>query len=129
MLYRIVRPVKRRDSSRPQFVQRIPADVRASAIGRTLSVPLGAETIHIHITPTMESVRFSLRTHDPSKAKRRQGEAAASLDTYWTAFRRAKPVTLTQRQATALAGKLYRAWADGEDSERTTSVLYVGDGQ
>ena len=82
MLFRIVRPVKRRDSSRPQFVQRVSADVRASAIGRTLSMPLGDKTVHVRIAPTMESVRFSLRTHDPSEAKRRQGAAAASLEAH-----------------------------------------------
>lgn len=95
MLSRIVRPVKRRDSSKPQFSQRIPTDVRALAVGRVLPVPLGSETLSVRVTPTMQHVRFSLRTHDPSEAKRRQGQAAASLEEYWTALRRAKPVRLT----------------------------------
>lgn len=39
MLYRLVRPVKRPGSTIPQFVQRIPADVRAHAIGVSLAIP------------------------------------------------------------------------------------------
>lgn len=69
MRFQLVRPVKRSDSSYPQFTQRIPADVRPLAIGRTLVVPLGSETVRIAITPTMGSIRFSLRTLDPSEAK------------------------------------------------------------
>jgi hypothetical protein len=127
MLFRIVRPMKRRDSSSPQFVQRIPADVRPLAIGRTLAIPLGAETLHVRITPIMASVRFSLRTRDPSEAKRRQGHAAAALETYWTALRQARPVALDHRQATALAGDLYRAWADS-GANRSLAVVHTPTG-
>jgi hypothetical protein len=41
VLYRLVRPMKRSGSSKQQFVQRIPADVRPRAIGRTLTIRLG----------------------------------------------------------------------------------------
>lgn len=58
MLFRLARSVKRSDSSARQFVQRIPADVRHLAVGRTLVVALGPLTVRTTITPAMESVRF-----------------------------------------------------------------------
>lgn len=45
MLLRLVRPVKRSGSTIPQFVQRIPSDVAGRAIGLTIMVPLGPETV------------------------------------------------------------------------------------
>jgi hypothetical protein len=41
MLFRLVRPVRRSNSSMSEFVQRIPKDVRAQAVGLSLDVPLG----------------------------------------------------------------------------------------
>ncbi len=128
MLFRLPRPMKRSDSSLPQFKHRIPADVRALAIGRTLSVPLGSETAHVTITASMASLRFSLRTRDPSEAKARQGQAAAAVERFWTALRKSQPATLDHRQATALAGDLYRAWADA-GADRTVAMVHRGDGR
>jgi integrase len=127
MLYRLVRSVKRSDSSARQFVQRIPADVRQLAVGRTLVVPLGPLTVCTTISPSMESVRFSLRTSDPGEAKERHARAAAAMETYWNALRRSRPVSLDHEQATALAGDLYRAWAGGK--VRTTAVTLMPDGR
>ncbi|MDR3407891.1 MAG: tyrosine-type recombinase/integrase [Methylovirgula sp.] len=114
MLLKLVRPVKRSGSSVPYFVQRIPTDVRASAIGRTLEVPLGNASVRITITPRTDSIRFSLRTRDPAQVKIRQAQAAAHLEMTWQALRQKQPAALSNRQATALAGELYRAWADEE---------------
>jgi hypothetical protein len=115
MLFRLVRPMKRSGSDIPQFVQRIPADVRPRAVGRTLDVPLDdAGTARVHVTPTMASVRFSLRTRDAVKVKVRQAAASAYLTRVWEALRRDNPVMLSNRHAHALAGELYRAWADGQ---------------
>ncbi len=123
MLFRLVRPLKRPGSSIPQFTQRIPADVRSRAIGRTLAVPLGASTVHLTITAKTESIRFSLRTREPAEVKVRQATAAAYLETVWRALRQQpEAVSLTNRQATALAGELYRAWAAGEEREKTIAV-------
>jgi integrase len=122
MLYRVVRPVKRSGSSIPQFIQRIPADVRAQAIGRKLTIPLGNDDpVVVTITRTMQSIRFSLRTREPSVAKVRQAQAAAHLETVWQALRNNKPASLAHRAATALAGELYRAWSD-EGRIRTTAI-------
>ena len=123
MLFRLVRPVRRSSSTMSQFVQRIPKDVRERAFGRSLSIPIGSHVVHFTISPRAEAVRFSLRTRDPSETKRRHAEAAAYLETVWQALREDSPIPLTYRQATALAGRLYRAWAGGEGGERTTSVI------
>jgi Domain of unknown function (DUF6538) len=99
MLYRLVRPMKRPGSSIPQYVQRIPTDVRPRVIGRTLVVLLGNESVIIRITPTMGAVRFSLRTRDPVEAKIRQGKAVAHLKTVWRGLRNSEPVFLTNQDA------------------------------
>jgi hypothetical protein len=124
MLFRLVRPVKRSGSSIPYFVQRIPADVRARAIGRTLEIPLGDETARIRISGRADSIRFSLRTPDPHKVKLRHAAAAAYLETVWHALRQPEAITLTHKQATALAGEVYRVWAE-EETEQTTAIVSI----
>jgi hypothetical protein len=121
MLLKLVRPVKRSGSSIPYFVLRIPADLRAAAVGRVLDVPLGDSSTRVAITSRTESVRFSLQTRDPAQAKIRQAKAAAYLETVWQALRHEQPTSLSNRQATALAGQLYRAWA-AEERSKTWAV-------
>jgi integrase len=79
------------------------------------------------ITAKTECVRFSLRTRDPAEVKIRQGTAAAYLETIWLALRQSEAVALTYKQATALAGELYRAWANGEGREKTLAVEWDGE--
>jgi integrase len=130
MLYRLVSPVKRKTSSKVQFVQRIPADVRGRAAGLKLAVRIGAETVPVTITSKTAAVRVSLRTSDPSLAKVRQAEVAGFFETLWQTLRTDAPVTLSHRDATALAGELYRAWAEERPSPRTyTSVTLGRDGK
>ena len=59
-------------------------------------------------------MRFSPQTPDPAETKKRNALAAVDLETVWEALRQREPVALTQRQVVALAGELYRAWAEGE---------------
>lgn len=127
MLFRLVRPLKRPGSSNPYFAQRIPADLRARAIGVSLAIPIGQITFPLTITAKTECIRFSLRTRDPAEVKIRQGTAAAYLETVWKALRQSEAVALTYRQATALAGELYRAWANGEGREKTLAVEWDGE--
>ena len=122
MLFRLVRPLKRPGSSIPQFVQRIPADVRARAVGVTLAIPVGSTTVRRTISATTESVRLSLQTREPAEAKIRQATITSYLETVWRALRQPQAVSLTNREATALAGELYRAWADGEGREKTIAI-------
>ena len=128
MLFRLVRPVRRSGSIIPQFVQRIPREVHARLVGGTLSIPLGSDVVKIRIGPTTASIRFSLRTRDPIEAKIRQASVAAHLERVWRAFREPDAIALTQRQATALAGDVYRAWANGEGREQTTAIEWTPDG-
>lgn len=112
MLYRLVRPMQRKGSSKHHFVQRIPADVKSRAAGLKLEVPVGEEIVPLIISPKAEAVRLSLRTSLPSEVKVRQAQVAAYLETVWRSLRTDEPVPLSHRQAVALAGELYRGWAD-----------------
>jgi len=76
MLYRVVRPMKRDGSRIPIFVQRIPADIKARAVGTRLAIPLGDGFALITVSARAQAVRFSLRTADPSQIKSRQAIAA-----------------------------------------------------
>lgn len=128
MLFRLVRPVKQFGSSMNQFVQRIPADVRARAVGLRLAIPLGDFTQIYAITAKAQSVRFSLRTRDPAETKLRQAAATAHLETVWQSLRATTPISLSHKQATALAGDLYRAWANGEEREQTLGITWTPQG-
>lgn len=122
MLFRVVRPMKRDGSRIPIFVQRIPADVMSRAVGVRLAIPLGDSFVFVTVSTRAQSVRFSLRTADPSHVKSRQAIAAAYLEGVWAALREDAPVKLSHRQATALAGELYRVWSDGENRARSIAI-------
>ena len=123
MLFRLVRPVRRKHSRVPYFVQRVPADVRARLKeDLRLDVPLGERTHTLVLKAGRPDVRLSLRATDPSEVKKRQAAVAAYLETVWQALRQDEPVRLMHRQAVALAGELYRAWANHEESERPTGL-------
>jgi hypothetical protein len=129
MLFRMVRPMKREGSRNQYYVRRIPADVRRKAIGCTLNVPLADKTVPITISASMQAVKFSLRAHDPAEVKARNAAADEYLEKVWRALREDTPVKLTNEQATALAGRLYRAWTKSEHRERTVAVEQGPDGK
>ena len=116
MLFRVVRPMKRDGSRIPMFVQRIPTDVMSRAVGTRLAIPLGDAFTFVTVSARAQSVRFSLRTAD------------AYLEGVWTALREDAPAKLSHRQATALAGDLYRVWADGENRARSIADQKLGGG-
>jgi len=125
MLFRLVRPMKRGGSQNQYFVRRIPVDVREQLIGKTLHFPLGDSVQAVTVSPKAQAIRFSLRTNDPSEVKARTAAADQYLERVLQALRRDGEgivTTLTNEQATALAGRLYRSWANGEGHERTTAV-------
>jgi hypothetical protein len=100
--------MKRKSSRSAYFVQRIPADVRAKVVGQQLAIPFCDGVKFITPSARAQSISFSLRTDDPAKVKILQAQIAAYLETVWTALREDTPVKLSHRQATALAGELYR---------------------
>ncbi len=97
-------------------------------VGMKLAVPIGEETAFVTITPKTESIRFSLKTGDPSTVKSRQADAAAYLEQIFRSLREDRPVALTHRQAVALSGELYRAWASDYDHRSTISFVQNADG-
>jgi hypothetical protein len=120
--------MRRSGSRNIYFVQRIPTDLKTRAAGLKLSLPIGNETVPFAISPKANFVKVSLRTSDPSEGKVRHATTAGYLETVWQALREDAPIPLTNREATALAGRLYNAWASGEGRERTTSVIVMRDG-
>lgn len=73
MLCRVVRPMKRPDSSKAQFVKRIPSDLRGRVVGIKLAIPIGDETAFVTVTDKMETIRCLLRGSESHEVKRRQG--------------------------------------------------------
>ncbi|WP_434959649.1 site-specific integrase [Labrys sp. La1] len=122
--------MQRKGTRSRYFVQRIPKGVQPQALGMKLSVPIGGATQAITVTPAMAkgSLRISLRTDDPVTAKIRQAEIVAYLEAIWRSLREDAPVSLTAKQATALAGLLYLAWANEEENDRTVSGTIGFDG-
>ncbi|MGC4025926.1 MAG: phage integrase SAM-like domain-containing protein [Mesorhizobium sp.] len=126
---RLVKPMARSDSSKGQFVQRIPVDLKDQLVGLTLEFPVAGEITPITVTDKMQSIRFSLRTSDLGEIKRRQGEAIAYLEGVYRNLRANAPITLTHRQCVALAGELYRSWAaDLEASSGRMTLQNEADG-
>jgi integrase len=125
MLFRLVRPMKRKGSRNVYFQQRIPADVkqRLAVIGgqRLLVFQVAGETVSVAVAERSHAIKFSLRTTDPAEAKVRQAEAAREAELHWKALRQTKAVTLSHRQCVALSGKAYQAWASGE--RETTAAI------
>ncbi|KAA0077808.1 phage integrase N-terminal SAM-like domain-containing protein [Tardiphaga sp. P9-11] len=127
MLYRMVRPVLRKGSRNRQFHQRIPTDIRSRIAGLRLDIPLGNSTVSRTLSADTETVRLSLQTDDPNEVKRRQAGVATYLASVWAAVRKDRPVSLTHRQATALAGELFRAWAD-DGAARSLAIEQAPEG-
>lgn len=120
--------MRRKGTSKAQFVQHIPADVRPRASGLKLNVPVGAEFVHLTISPKAQAVRLSPRTAEPGMVKLRQMQVASYLETVWQALRVNQPVTLTHRQAVALSGELYREWSSDPDPSHRVSLQHTDGG-
>ncbi len=118
MLFRLVRPMKRKGSSKHQFVQRIPADIMERVRGMKLHVPLGDETVVHRVSPKANSMRLSLRTSYPGEVKSRQAQVAGYLESVWKALRSSEPTSLTNLQAVALSKELYTVWVKTAMSNR-----------
>lgn len=126
MLYRLVRPMRRKDSRSVYFQQRIPADVKQAAIGRRfLEFQVAEKGVRIEVTARTVHIKFSLRTSDPAKVKLRQAEATRQAELHWKALRQTKAVTLSHRQCVAFAGRAYQAWASRDRRETTTAMVRV----
>ncbi|MGN6146619.1 MAG: tyrosine-type recombinase/integrase [Mesorhizobium sp.] len=121
MHFRLVKPVKRTGSLNHYCTQRIPADVKARAVGLKLEIPVGRDSVPKTITAKDNAIRISLRTAIPGEVKARQAQVIAYLETVWAALRQSSPLVLTFKQATALGGELYAGWA-AEEAQRDTGT-------
>jgi integrase len=117
MLFRLARPVFRKNSSIPYFVQRIPTDVRERSVGVTLFLPVGDKTVQRVVSEKAQVVKVSLGTRDPSEAKVRQSELVAYLESVWQRLRNDKQQRLTFKQAVALAGEVYKDWTEAVSND------------
>ncbi|MEQ9209769.1 MAG: hypothetical protein RLN96_08000, partial [Pseudomonadales bacterium] len=114
--------MKRQESSKHYFRQRIPLDILEKARGSTLCFPVGDKTVTKTISPTAKEVKVSLQTSDPSIAKTRQGIVAAYVEAFWQSLRNG-PITLSHKQAVALSGELFALWIDAlEDNPGTVAM-------
>jgi integrase len=88
--------------------QRVPQDL-IHLKGQNVTLPVGGISAAVKIGAI---VQISLRTKDTREAKERHSKADAALRKFWDS-QRAGPIRLTQKQALALAGTLYDAFAKG----------------
>jgi integrase len=107
---------------------RVPSDLLPAAKGRTIFLPIGAESVQAKIG---EVVKVSLRTREPTVAKSWFTTALSALNDYWQAVRKG-PQALSHRDAVALSGEIYRAFTSAlEDDpgtyERWANVLEMND--
>eukprot|EP00873_Tetraselmis_striata_P040194 jgi/Tetstr1/460458/TSEL_005717.t1 len=120
--------MQRKGSSRHQFVKRIPTDLRERMIGKSYSIPIGDEIVSVTISDRAQAVRFSLRTSDPSEVKDRQASAVSYLERLFVSLRDNRPLSLTHRNAVALSGDLYRAWASDLEKGRRIALVHTDQG-
>ncbi len=115
MRLRLVSPMASKGSPNAYFVKRIPTDLVNRMVGKTLVIPLAESSVSFTVTASTQSIRFSLRTDRPSEVRVRQAEALSYVEQYLEAVRSDRPIQLTHRQITALAGEFYKSWASGPD--------------
>lgn len=128
MLYRLVRPMKRKGSTNHQFVKRIPSDLRDRINGMSLCIPVGDETVSVTVSSSTQAVRFSLRSNEPSEVKDRHATAASYLERFFVSLRSNHPLSLTHRNAVALSGEVYRAWSMDVDTGHRIALVHTEDG-
>lgn len=115
--------MKRPDTTKLHFEQRIPRDIIAKASGRKLNIPLAGDIVSLRLGANPHRVRLSLRTTDPREYKARSMGVQAYLESVWQALRKGQDVPLTQRQAVALSRELYAIWAAHDPRETAAAEL------
>ncbi|WP_454701520.1 tyrosine-type recombinase/integrase [Agrobacterium burrii] len=127
--------MKREGSSNAYFEKRIPSDLTEIFSGKSFVVPLTDDpndAVRVKLGQSPRSIRFSLRTPSKSESIKRQAAAINFFEARFAEYRDRKPLTLGHRESIALAGVLYRGWADGPDKTSniiTVSIYGVGDSE
>jgi integrase len=91
----MTRPSKRPDSSFFTYRKRVPEDLRA-LVGK-------------------REIKISLRTRDPAEAKIANARMDAEVETGWAQLRRGV-ISVSQKQAVAMAGEIYRELVAGHEN-------------
>lgn len=86
------------------YRQRCPRDVALAAKGKRATIDIAGESRRLLIG---DGLKVSLRTKDHREAKHRARDVQSQFDLVWETFRE-KDLTLTLKQAVALAGEVYR---------------------
>ncbi len=115
MLYRLVRPMKRKGSQNLQYVKRIPRDIADRLMGRELSLPVGDEHVPFRVTDKTTLIRVSLRTADATEVKIRQARLEEFTERYFQALREDRPAQFSHREAVGFSKRVYEAWVDEEE--------------
>lgn len=107
---------------------RVATDLAAKVKGQTIGLPIGDKIVQ---AKAGETVKASLRTRDPREAKVRFSTALTALNDYWEAVRKG-PQKLSQKDAVALAGEIYRTFVKAFEEnpgsyERWANVLEMND--
>jgi hypothetical protein len=119
---RIKRYAGRKDSSRHQFLGRVPVDLLDRMRGRRITLVLpaaGADAEHVVTVTAGQFVKFSLRTRDAATGVLRRKSVEADLARVYDAARRG-PAPLSQRQILALSGEVYRQLVDRNEENPGT---------
>jgi hypothetical protein len=103
----MARPWKDLKSGVWHLRQRVPQDLLRLK-GQNVSLPVGDNFSTVKVG---QVVQVSLRTKDQREAKERHAIADAALRRFWDGQRNG-PTRLSQKQALALAGTLYTAFAE-----------------
>lgn len=100
----MTRPTRRKESRSLQYRARVPADIADKARSLTLTIALPEDADH-------KAVAAPVRV-----AKSRTRAIEEQLSRTWEAIR-VGPLTLTRKEVVALAGKVYRAFAEAFEDE------------
>jgi len=125
------RPTTRSGSRFAQFQRRVPTGVLEVARGKRVALSLPPENTGdapIQLTVTLgDTLRFSLRTDNKALRDLRHAAVMQQLETAYAAILKAHqegPSRLTDKQCHALAGIIYRAFADGLEDIDTGPQLW-----
>jgi integrase len=126
------RPTRRSGSRNAQFQRRVPANVLKVARGHRVALALPPQTLGdapIHMTVTLgDTLRFSLRTEDKALREMRHAAVVQQLESAFAAILKAQqdgPRTLSDKECHALAGIIYRAFADGLENNPISTELWA----
>jgi len=116
--------VQRNGSRFQQFAKRVPADLVERLAGKKLYVPLEEQTSAVTV-PKHGTIRFSLRTDQPSEVRVRQATALAYLEKVFKAARAGAAIPLSHPQCVALSKQVYDAWSADPGAGRRTIAIEI----